>query len=209
LYQSHEYIDEMDYQDIEFLGSFTELSQCPKPDKPEYAFIGRSNVGKSSLINALTGRKALARVSKAPGKTQTINIYEIDEVWRLVDLPGYGYAKVSQKLRKQWDQMIINYLSYRRNLVTAFVLVDGRIPPQKIDLEFINRLGKKQIPFSLLFTKWDKVKPKAREKTEKEFAKTLEKDWEELPKIIPTSSAKKEGIKEIQSFIARLNESLL
>ena len=199
----------MDYQEIEFLGSFTELSQCPKPNKPEYAFIGRSNVGKSSLINALTGRKSLARVSKTPGKTQTINIFEIDDIWRLVDLPGYGYAKVSQKQRKQWDQMIINYLSYRVNLVTAFVLVDGRIPPQKIDLEFINRLGKKQIPFTLLFTKWDKVKSKARAKTQNQFAEILKKDWEELPKIIPTSSEKGEGIDEVRNFISNLNESLL
>ncbi len=199
----------MDYQEIEFLGSFTELSQCPKPNKPEYAFIGRSNVGKSSLINALTGRKSLARVSKTPGKTQTINIFEIDDIWRLVDLPGYGYAKVSQKQRKQWDQMIINYLSYRVNLVNAFVLVDGRIPPQKIDLEFINRLGKKQIPFTLLFTKWDKVKSKARAKTQNQFAEILKKDWEELPKIIPTSSEKGEGIDEVRNFISNLNESLL
>ncbi len=198
----------MNISSIEFLGSFTKLEQCPKPNKPEYAFIGRSNVGKSSLINAITGRKSLARVSKSPGKTQTINVFEIDDQWRLVDLPGYGYAKVSQKQRELWDQMIINYLSFRTNLVTAFVLVDGRIPPQKVDLEFISRLGKKHIPFVILFTKWDKVKNKDHAKTRKAFEKELQSDWETLPDMKTTSSLKGEGIDEILDFIAELNESL-
>src|SRR6056297_2096072 len=198
----------MNISSIEFLGSFTKLEQCPKPNKPEYAFIGRSNVGKSSLINAITGRKSLARVSKSPGKTQTINVFEIDDQWRLVDLPGYGYAKVSQKQRELWDQMIINYLSFRTNLVTAFVLVDGRIPPQKVDLEFISRLGKKHIPFVILFTKWDKVKNKDHAKTRKAFEKELQTDWETLPDMKTTSSLKGEGIDEILDFIAELNESL-
>ncbi len=198
----------MNISSIEFLGSFTKLEQCPKPNKPEYAFIGRSNVGKSSLINAITGRKSLARVSKSPGKTQTINVFEIDEHWRLVDLPGYGYAKVSQKQREQWDQMIINYLSFRTNLVTAFVLVDGRIPPQKVDLEFISRLGKKHIPFVILFTKWDKVKKKDQVKTRNAFEKALQPDWATLPEMKTTSSLKGEGIEEVLGFIDNLNESL-
>lgn len=198
----------MNISSIEFLGSFTKLEQCPKPDKPEYAFIGRSNVGKSSLINAITGRKSLARVSKTPGKTQTINVFEIDEQWRLVDLPGYGYAKVSQKQREQWDQMIINYLSFRTNLVTAFVLVDGRIPPQKVDLEFINRLGKKHIPFVILFTKWDKVKKKDRVRTRNTYEKELQSDWATLPEMKTTSALKNEGVEDVLDFIAKLNESL-
>jgi len=194
---------------IEFLGSFTKIEQCPKPDKPEYAFIGRSNVGKSSLINALTQRKSLARVSKSPGKTQTINLFEINDSWRLVDLPGYGYAKVSQKQREQWDQMIINYLSFRTNLVTAFVLVDGRIPPQKVDLEFIGRLGKKGIPFVILFTKWDKVKTKDRTKTLNTYKKKLQDDWATLPNMKTTSSLKGEGVEDVLEFIESLNESLM
>ncbi len=198
----------MKISSIEFLGSFTKLEQCPKPNKPEYAFIGRSNVGKSSLINAITGRKSLARVSKTPGKTQTINVFEIDEQWRLVDLPGYGYAKVSQKQREQWDQMIINYLSFRTNLVTAFVLVDGRIPPQKVDLEFINRLGKKHIPFVILFTKWDKVKTKDRVRTRNTYEKELQSDWATLPEMKTTSALKNEGVEGILDFISKLNESL-
>lgn len=198
----------MKISSIEFLGSFTKLEQCPKPDKPEYAFIGRSNVGKSSLINAITGRKSLARVSKTPGKTQTINVFEIDEQWRLVDLPGYGYAKVSQKQREQWDQMIINYLSFRTNLVTAFVLVDGRIPPQKVDLEFISRLGKKHIPFVILFTKWDKVKTKDRVRTQNTYEKELQSDWATLPEMKTTSALKNEGVEGILDFISKLNESL-
>jgi GTP-binding protein len=198
----------MKISSIEFLGSFTKLEQCPKPDKPEYAFIGRSNVGKSSLINAITGRKSLARVSKTPGKTQTINVFEIDEQWRLIDLPGYGYAKVSQKQREQWDQMIINYLSFRTNLVTAFVLVDGRIPPQKVDLEFINRLGKKHIPFVILFTKWDKVKKKDRVRTRNTYEKELQSDWATLPEMKTTSALKNEGVEGILDFISKLNESL-
>jgi GTP-binding protein len=199
----------MEISSIEFLGSFTEIQQCPKPDKPEYAFIGRSNVGKSSLINALCGRSSLARVSKSPGKTQTINIFEVDDRWRLVDLPGYGYAKVSKKQREQWDQMIINYLTYRTNLVTAFVLVDGRIPPQKVDLDFINRLGKKNVPFSVLYTKWDKVKKKVQAKTRENFENQLRKSWDKLPLMMTTSSLKGDGIDNVLSYIAQLNESLL
>ena len=199
----------MKISSIEFLGSFTEIQQCPKPNKPEYAFIGRSNVGKSSLINALCGRSSLARVSKSPGKTQTINIFEVDDRWRLVDLPGYGYAKVSKKQREQWDQMIINYLTYRTNLVTAFVLVDGRIPPQKVDLDFINRLGKKNVPFSVLYTKWDKVKKKVQAKTRENFENQLRKSWDKLPLMMTTSSLKGDGIDNVLSYIAQLNESLL
>jgi len=136
----------MEINEVKFLGSYTKLEQCPKAMMPEYAFIGRSNVGKSSLVNALTGRNSVARVSKQPGKTQTINYYEIDQLWNLVDLPGYGYAKVSKSMRKEWDQMIMTYLSKRVQLVSACVLIDGRIPPQQNDIEFMDKLGKRKIP---------------------------------------------------------------
>ncbi|HKK60934.1 MAG TPA: ribosome biogenesis GTP-binding protein YihA/YsxC [Bacteroidales bacterium] len=199
----------MNISSIEFLGSFTEIQQCPKPNKPEYAFIGRSNVGKSSFINALTGRKSLARVSKSPGKTQTINVFEVDSKWRLVDLPGYGYAKVSQKQREKWDTMIINYLSFRTNLVTAFILVDARIPPQKVDLNFIDRLGKKNIPFTILFTKWDKVKKQNQHQTLLAYETELQKNWASLPQIFTTSSLNGDGVEEVLDYITQLNESLI
>src|SRR6056297_1484666 len=199
----------MNISSIEFLGSFTEIQQCPKPNKPEYAFIGRSNVSKSSFINALTGRKSLARVSKSPGKTQTINVFEVDSKWRLVDLPGYVYAKVSQKQREKWDTMIINYLSFRTNLVTAFILVDARIPPQKVDLNFIDRLGKKNIPFTILFTKWDKVKKQNQHQTLLAYETELQKNWASLPQIFTTSSLNGDGVEEVLDYITQLNESLI
>lgn len=199
----------MKVHSIEFLGSFTQNNQCPPPNLPEYAFIGRSNVGKSSLINAITGRKSLARVSKTPGKTQTLNFFLVNDNWRLVDLPGYGYAKVSQKQREKWDLMIMNFLAHRPNLVTAFVLVDARIAPQQSDLDFMNRLGKKNIPFAIIFTKWDKLKPQARTKVLPTYKKAMSEYWEEMPHAIFTSSINKEGIEEVQNYIQSLNESLL
>ena len=139
-----------------YTGSFIALEKCPPPDKPEYAFIGRSNVGKSSLINMLTERKNLAKTSGSPGKTQTINYFLINESWNIVDLPGYGFAKVAQKQRRRWEQMIETYIRNRENLSCLFVLVDSRLTPQKKDLDFINKLGEWEIPFSVVFTKTDK-----------------------------------------------------
>ena len=143
-------------QNSEFLQSNTELEKCPSPDKPEVAFIGRSNVGKSSLINMITGRKALAKVSGTPGKTQLINHFLINQSWYLVDLPGYGWAKVSKTKKEKWSKMIENYILERSNLVCLFVLIDSRLPPQTIDTDFMEWLGECQIPFSMVFTKSDK-----------------------------------------------------
>ncbi len=143
----------------EFVKSATVVGQCPPPNKPEFAFIGRSNVGKSSLINMLTGVKNLAKTSSTPGKTQLINHFLIEDHWFLVDLPGYGFAKVPIKEKAKWEKMTWDYLEERENLLYVFVLIDCRIPPQKIDLEFVYKLGQRGTPFKLVFTKWDKVKP--------------------------------------------------
>ena len=140
-----------------FMQSVTDWRKCPSPDLPEYAFIGRSNVGKSSLINMLVNNKNLAKTSSKPGKTQTINHFLINKNWYLVDLPGYGYASISKAMREKWQKMINDYLMKRENLQLVFVLIDSRLEPQKIDLEFIRNLGEKQIPFSLIFTKTDKI----------------------------------------------------
>ena len=150
-----------------FFVSSQKISQCPKPNLPEYAFIGRSNVGKSSLINMLTGHKDLAKTSSTPGKTKLINHFIINESWYLVDLPGYGFAKLSKSIKEKWQKMIEDYLSYRENLMCIFVLVDSRLEPQKIDLQFIEWLGTNQIPFSIVFTKTDKI-------SEKQLAKSVD-----------------------------------
>lgn len=198
----------MKIHEVKYLVSGTKMDQLPASDKPEYAFVGRSNVGKSSLINALTGRNALARVSKRPGKTQTINFFEVDENWHLVDLPGYGYAKVSKKMRSDWDKMIFSYLEQRRQLVAAMVLIDARIPPQKIDLEFINRLGEGRIPFVLVFTKVDKLKSSKKQQLVSTFKKSMKEDWTELPPAFLTSSISGEGIEELLNYIGDLNKEL-
>lgn len=189
----------------EFVTSNSEVDKCPKDLLPEYAFIGRSNVGKSSLINMLTGRNSLAKTSGKPGKTQLINHFIINKKWFLVDLPGYGYAKVSRTIKNRFQKFIVDYFEKRQQLVSAFVLVDIRHEPQKIDLEFMEYLGVNQIPFSIVFTKADKLKPKAIENHVENYSKELLKTWEELPKYFVTSSTKSIGRDEILQFIEGTN----
>lgn len=188
----------------EFIKSSQELNQCPQPDMPEFAFIGRSNVGKSSLINMLVEKKDLAKTSSQPGKTQLINHFIINKEWYLVDLPGYGYAKTSMENRKKWRKMIEDYLLKRVNLLTVFVLVDSRLEPQKIDLEFINFLGENQVPITLIFTKTDKQSAKKTEESLERFKESLSEYWEELPKIILTSSEKRVGRDEVLETIENI-----
>ena len=195
----------MKIKSAEFVISNTDLEKCPKPDRPEYAFIGRSNVGKSSLINMLTDRNKLAKTSGKPGKTQLINHFIINDAWYLVDLPGYGWAQVSKVLKEKWDKMIRDYLLGRENLYNVFILVDSRIPPQKIDLEFINWLGENGIPFSIIFTKADKRNSSKTQSAVATFKKTLKATWEELPPMFVSSSVSKTGQKEILSFISEIN----
>lgn len=186
--------------------------QCPPSDKPEYAFIGRSNVGKSSLINMITGQTKLAKTSATPGKTKLINHFEVissdKKKWNIADLPGYGYAAtVSQKARNNWGNMIESYIRKRENLVCLFVLIDSRHTPQAIDLEFINQLGEWQVPFVVVFTKTDKNKPGATVRNVEAFIKSLSENWEEAPPYFVTSSTKKTGRKEMLSYIGGLNSS--
>ncbi|MDD2792639.1 MAG: ribosome biogenesis GTP-binding protein YihA/YsxC [Sediminibacterium sp.] len=207
----------MEIKKADYLISNADYRQCPKPDQPEYAFIGRSNVGKSSLINMLCQNNKLAKTSSAPGKTQLINHFEIQSTvrngkgfgkWYLVDLPGYGFAKVSQSDRRRWEQMIENYLRKRENLVNVFVLIDSRHKPQKIDLEFISQLDGWEIPFTLVFTKTDKEKPAVVAANIKAFFDTMRETWQFLPQHFVTSAEKKQGREEILSFIEMKNESL-
>lgn len=189
----------------EFFVSNSEVSKCPVSALPEYAFIGRSNVGKSSLINALTNHKNLAKTSSTPGKTQLINHFIINESWFITDLPGYGYAKVSKGLKAGWEKMISDYLLQRKNLLYTFVLVDSRHAPQKIDIEFINWLGENQIPFCIIFTKIDKLKKAEALKNIANYRNALMEYWEELPFNFITSAEKKEGMNEILDFIENAN----
>ena len=189
----------------EFFVSNSDVALCPVTTLPEYAFIGRSNVGKSSLINELTNHKSLAKTSSTPGKTQLINHFLINEKWFITDLPGYGYAKVSKGVKAGWENMISQYLIKRQNLLYTFVLVDSRHSPQKIDIEFINWLGEKQIPFCIVFTKIDKLGRAAATKNIEDYRNTLLQYWEELPFNFVTSAEKKEGIKEILDFIENSN----
>lgn len=195
----------------QYLISSASYTQCPPPDKPEYAFIGRSNVGKSSLINMIVNKKGLAKTSAAPGKTQLINHFEIitsqKKACYFVDLPGYGYATVSQSSRRRWQQMIEEYIRKRENLVCLFVLIDSRHEPQAIDLEFIDQLGKWQTPFVLVFTKADKNKPTATTRNVNAFLKAMTGHWEELPPYFVTSAIKKNGQKSLLEYIAILNNS--
>lgn len=188
-----------------FVISSTTVTKCPEPKIPEYAFIGRSNVGKSSLINSITGFGKLAKTSGSPGKTITINHFMINNEWYLVDLPGYGYAKRSKTERSKWDKMIKTYILDRENLMTVFVLIDSRHEPQKNDLEFIDWLGISQIPMALVFTKTDKLKPRELEQSLANYKKTLLESWEELPTIFVTSAVKKTGNEEILDFIDKTN----
>lgn len=195
----------MNIQSAAYTGSFVDLEKCPKPDKPEYAFIGRSNVGKSSLINMLTNKKNLAKISSHPGKTQTINYFLINDSWNLVDLPGYGFAKVSAQQRSKWEKMIENYIRKRKNLVCLFVLIDSRHSPQKNDLDFVNQLGEWQIPFTLIFTKTDKSTQSEVAKNIKAFNEKMKSRWEFLPPYFQTSVVKKTGRDEILDLIEEYN----
>ena len=186
----------MKIKTAEFVISNTAIEKCPAPDKPEYAFIGRSNVGKSSLINMLCERNKLAKTSATPGKTQLINHFLINDEWYIVDLPGYGYAKVSKKLREKWDGFIKKYLFSRSNLIYTFVLIDSRHKAQKVDLDFMEMLGIKGIPFVIVFTKVDKLSSSALNKNITAYKKELLKNWEELPIMMYTSSTTKAGIAE-------------
>ncbi|HET6555973.1 MAG TPA: ribosome biogenesis GTP-binding protein YihA/YsxC [Prolixibacteraceae bacterium] len=190
-----------------FLTSNTDVAKCPAPDRPEYAFIGRSNVGKSSLINMLTGLKNLAKVSEKPGKTQLINHFIIDESWYLVDLPGYGYAKASLTVKEKFQKLISRYILNRENLYCLFVLIDIRHTPQKIDVEFINWLGENSIPFAIVFTKSDKLGKIAAKKNVDAYCMELKKIWEELPPVLVSSSLDRTGQEEIISFIEQTNKS--
>ncbi len=185
----------------EFVKSSSDYRQSPKADRAEFAFIGRSNVGKSSLINALVNKKDLAKTSSQPGKTQLINHFLIDSQWYLVDLPGYGYAKVSKSSREVWGKMIRNYILKRENLLNVYVLVDSRLTPQKIDIEFINFLGENAVPFTIVFTKIDKQSAGKTEENLEVYKQELLKYWEELPNIILTSSEKKQGLDTLMDSI--------
>lgn len=188
-------------QSAKFIGAFPKTDDCPKTEFPEFAFIGRSNVGKSSLINLITNRKELAKVSKTPGKTQTINFFLIDQSWHLVDLPGYGYARVSKSTREVFSKMIKYYITHREQLLTIFVLIDATISPQKIDLDFINWLGEIRMPFAIIFTKSDREKALVIQKNVKLFKSKMLENWEMLPNCIITSSEKNRGGKEIMEYI--------
>ena len=198
----------MEIKPATFLVSNTNVEKCPKQQFPEYAFIGRSNVGKSSLINMLTNHKGLAKTSGKPGKTQLINHFLINNSWFLVDLPGYGYAQVSKSVKKVFQKFITDYFLKRRQLISAFVLVDIRHQPQKIDLEFMQWLGENAIPFSIIFTKADKLKPMAIERNIEEYQKVVLETWEEFPPFFVTSSETALGKESVLEYIDKINESL-
>lgn len=194
----------MNITSADFVVSNTNPAACPKPDKPEFAFIGRSNVGKSSLINMLVNRRNLAKTSSTPGKTQTINHFIINHSWYLVDLPGYGYASVSRSKSKTWGPMIEDYLDKRPNLVTTFILIDPRLEPQRIDLEFIHWMGKRQIPFALAFTKSDKLSRNQLKQSRALWEKKLGESWEELPPLFATSASTQDGRDTLLGYIESL-----
>ncbi|WP_129021011.1 ribosome biogenesis GTP-binding protein YihA/YsxC [Edaphocola flava] len=202
----------MEVNKAKYLISSPSVSKCPTPDRPEYAFIGRSNVGKSSLINLLTNQNALAKVSASPGKTVMINHFLInanakDEGgWYLVDLPGYGYAKRSKTQREQWKKTMTDYFSKRENLVTVFVLVDSRLSPQAIDLEFLGHLGEIGVPFNIVFTKSDKNTQADTSKNTKMFINKMKEEWEYIPRTFITSTVKKNGRREILAYVQELND---
>ncbi len=199
----------MKIKSAEFIISNSDVSKCPKDLIPEYAFIGRSNVGKSSLINMLTNRKHLAKISGKPGKTQLINHFKINDEWFLVDLPGYGYAKVSKSAKRTFQKFITAYFEKRQQLLSAFVLIDIRHEPQKIDLDFMEWLGESQIPFSIIFTKADKLKPGAIERDVEAYLTKLTEDvWEEAPNYFVTSSASGTGKDEVLAYIEQINREI-
>lgn len=193
----------------EFLKSSGKWQECPEPNLPEYAFIGRSNVGKSSLINAMMNHKDLAKTSGTPGKTQLINHFLVNENWYLTDLPGYGYARVSKTMRRDFEKINTNYILNRQNLVNLFVLVDSRHTPQQIDIEFIEWCGESGVPFSIIFTKTDKLKPNTVNANVEVYRNELLKTWEELPDMYVTSAEKKIGGDEILKFISETNTLMI
>ncbi|CDD00228.1 probable GTP-binding protein EngB [Prevotella sp. CAG:474] len=198
----------MEIKNSQFVISAPTVEKCPKDNKPEYAFIGRSNVGKSSLINMLCNHKGLAKTSATPGKTLLINLFLVNREWYLVDLPGYGYAKRSKSVQDQLQRMISSYILQRQQLVNVFVLIDIRHDPQKIDREFIDWLGVSSVPFSIVFTKADKLGPvKARQNAER-WMESLRDTWETLPPYFITSSEKKTGRQEVIDYIGQINDSL-
>ncbi|HCX24556.1 MAG: YihA family ribosome biogenesis GTP-binding protein [Flammeovirgaceae bacterium] len=192
----------------EFIKSSSRVEECPDPDRPEYAFIGRSNVGKSSLINLLTNNGKLAKVSSKPGKTQLINHFMIDHTWYLVDLPGYGWARVSKKHQAEWKKMISRYFQERENLTMVFVLIDSRHDPQQIDLDFINSLGQSGIPLGLVFTKADKNGVTKAQSSVAKFKRVLKKEWEELPPDFLTSTVSGFGKDDLIQYIRDVNIGL-
>lgn len=188
-----------------YTGSFIKTENCPADGKPEFAVIGRSNVGKSSFINYLTGYNNLARISSLPGKTQTLNYYTINNLFYLVDLPGYGYAKVSKVQREKWEKMIRDYLCKRAQLLCTFLLIDGSIPPQKIDIEFANWLGQEGLPFAIIYTKTDKRRKSG---GAKDFEKALLDYWEKLPPVFSTSAVKKTGAALVLKYIQEIIDTV-
>ena len=211
------YLAPMEIQWAKYVISSPDLASCPKPDRPEYAFIGRSNVGKSSLINLITNKAGLAKISGTPGKTQLINHFDIqsklssgaDFHWYLVDLPGYGFAKVAQQSRRRWEQMIENYLRKRETLVQVFVLIDSRHAPQQNDIDFVNKLGTWEIPFTLVFTKSDKENQRTVAANIKAFLERMRETWQFLPAHIVSSAVKKTGRTELLGVIGEGNEAWL
>ncbi|UYZ60452.1 ribosome biogenesis GTP-binding protein YihA/YsxC [Hymenobacter latericus] len=195
-------------RDARFVMSNTRVELCPGGTLPEYAFIGRSNVGKSSLINMLTGRSALAKTSSLPGKTQLINHFLINDEWYLVDLPGYGYARVSKESREKWGKMIRGYLAKRETLTCLFVLIDSRLPPQAVDLEFINMVGEMGVPFALVFTKADKQSNSRTRQNVEVFLEKMRESWDELPTWFISSAVAREGRDDLLNFIDGVNRQV-
>ena len=196
----------MEVKSAEYVATYVDVNKCPETFMPEYALIGRSNVGKSSLINYICNHKGLAKVSGTPGKTQTINYFVINHTWHLVDLPGYGYARRSQSEREKWTKMIENYLLKRKQLQYVFILIDSRIPPQQSDLNFIYFLGENNLPFIIVFTKADKPGGKETLYNIELFKKELYRDWDELPDMFVTSSERKYGKELLLSFVDASNK---
>jgi GTP-binding protein len=196
-----------DLLDVQYIGSYTHVKQCPQLALPEYCFIGRSNVGKSSIINYITGNREIARTSKKPGKTQSINLFKVVETpeWMIADLPGYGFAQVSKSTRGQWSSLIDRYILNREDLMCTFLLLDIRHPRQENDRQFMNQLGKHHIPFCILFTKSDKLKPLELEEALEAYKAEILKEWETLPPIIVTSSLRELGRTEILDYIRQTN----
>jgi GTP-binding protein len=194
----------MQINEAVFVVSNTEIKNCPTDKKPEFAFIGRSNVGKSSLINMLTAKKGLAKTSGTPGKTQLINHFLINNQWYIVDLPGYGYAKASKSMRSKWEKFIADYLTKRETLMNIFVLLDARLDPQKIDLEFMNWCGEKGLPFSMVFTKIDKISSSVLQKNLAKYKKEMLKYWEEMPPIFTSSSTSGFGRELLLNYVEKI-----